>query len=100
MNSKLKLAVAVLAGVALILFKRRKSTHRHIEHGENNSDQPKRDQPNRPPGYRPLKDLSLEEPDIVALQNINPTATSIKRHQPLGDVNKEVAYHPKGNRHH
>ena len=99
MNNKLKLAIAIVAGAALILLKRRHEKHSPEITDENVGNPQKRSQPNRPPGYRPLKDLSLEEPDIVALQNTSPAAAP-DRHRPLADVNKEVAYHPKGNRHH
>ncbi|CAM3448600.1 hypothetical protein [Sphingobacterium prati] len=101
MNTKLKLAIAVITGVALIFFKRRKEKIKNSEQSKAAQKKSNNGQSSKPVGYRPFKDLAEENaPNIVALQNTGPQSFADGKHVPTSSSPQHIAYHPKGNRHH
>jgi len=101
MNTKLKLAIAVITGAALIFLKRRKERLKNSEQSKTAQKKSNNGQSSKPIGYRPFKDLAEENmPDIVTLQRANPQSFTDGKHIPASSSPQSVAYHPKGNRHH
>lgn len=96
MNTKITLVIAAIAGTALMVLKHWKKQATTAK----TDGQQRRNKQARPPGYRPLPDLSqADAPNIVALQYVDPAFSSGSSNHAAG-FNRDIPYHHRGTRHH
>ena len=97
MKAQIGLVITAVAGAALLVYRRWKQRSVH-ESTAKTAGKQTGSLTNPPSWYRPLKMPDIDSSDIVSLQYV-PVMVSPSRNDPAHGINKNVAYHAKGNRH-
>ncbi|MNK04041.1 hypothetical protein D3C87_218970 [compost metagenome] len=97
MKAQIGLVITAVAGAALLVYRRWKQ--RSVQESTEQTDRKGTGNLTNPPSwYRPLKIPDIDSSDIVSLQYL-PVMVSPSRNDAAQGINKNVAYHAKGNRH-